>query len=58
MYNDTDKSERKEKVENLTKDIKKNLQIKAGMVVKAQNHRNIIITRMANQNKNQNTKIY
>lgn len=48
MYNDTDKSERKEKVENLTKDIKKNLQIKAGTVVKAQNHRNIIITRMTN----------
>lgn len=58
MYNDTDKSERKEKVENLTKDTKKNLQIKAGTVVKAQNHRNIIITRMTNQNKNQNTKIY
>lgn len=56
MYNDTDKSERKEKIENLTKDIKKNLQINAGTVVKA--HRNIIITRMTNQNKNQNTKIY
>lgn len=37
MYNDNDKSERKEKAENLTKDIKKNLQIKAGTVVKAQN---------------------
>lgn len=57
MYNDIDKSQRKEKAENLTKDIKKNLQIKAGTVVKAQNPRNIIITRMTNQNKNQNTKI-
>lgn len=57
MYNDIDKSQRKEKAENLTKDIKKNLQIKAGTVIKAQNPRNIIITRMTNQNKNQNTKI-